>query len=229
MGILSNLQSVQQRIAGAAAQAGRSPEQIKLVAVSKTIAAERIIEAIHCGATILGENRVQEAKEKWSSITLHLHECRGELHLIGHLQRNKVKDAVRLFDLIHSVDSIRLAEEIDTRAVAIGKVQRVLVEVNTSGEASKSGVEPSKTGELIETILRLQNIRLEGLMTVGPLFGGSSGARESFQLLRKLRDQFGGEKLLPELSMGMSGDFEIAIAEGANLVRIGSAIFGART
>jgi hypothetical protein len=150
-----------------------------------------------------------------------------QFHLVGHLQRNKAKIAVQIFDLIHSLDSERLAEELDRRAAEIGKKQRILIEVNTSGEETKFGVQPEKTKQLVEMVLGCPNLKLEGLMTVGPLYGGSVGARQSFQMLRRLRDQIGAD-LLPELSMGMTSDFEEAIEEGATLIRVGTAIFGPR-
>jgi PLP dependent protein len=228
MSIAENIDQIRQRIQIAAEIAGRHPSEIKLIAVSKTISSELIREAISHGVVIFGENRVQETRSKWSDIERELAAVSGELHMIGHLQRNKVKDAVRLFDLIHSLDSIALAEEINHRATELGKVQRVLIEVITSGEISKSGVEPAGLDALIASISRLNHLKLEGLMTIGPLEGGTIGARESFQQLHDLRDRVGGAEILPELSMGMSQDFEIAITEGSTMVRIGTAIFGTR-
>jgi len=226
--IVENINTVLSRIAEASRRSGRRPEEIKLVAISKTVGTEQMLEAIGAGIRALGENRVQEARSKWPIIA-HQMTSRGcEFHLVGHLQRNKAKEAVRLFDLIHSLDSERLALEINKRAGEISKIQRVLIEVNTSGEASKFGIQPEEAENLINFVETCPNLKLEGLMTVGPLYGGSVGARQSFQTLRKLRDDCGGEERLPDLSMGMTQDFEEAIEEGATMIRVGTAIFGAR-
>ncbi len=187
-----------------------------------------MLEAIRAGVRFLGENRIQEAKQKWPLIQETMSSTGCEFHMVGHLQRNKARDAVRLFNLIHSLDSERLAKEIDRHAGEIGKKQRVLIEVNTSGEESKFGVQPEGTAKLIEAVQNYSNIKLEGLMTIGPLYGGPDGARRSFQILRQLREETGGEKLLPDLSMGMTQDFEEAIEEGATIIRVGTAIFGSR-
>lgn len=228
MDISTNIALLRQRISEAAFRAGRGPEQIKLVAVGKTVGTDRIVAAIDAGITLLGENRVQEARSKWPVIHEKLKTVKGEFHLVGHLQRNKAKEAVQLFDLIHSLDSERLALELDRRAREVGKTQRVLIEVNTSGEATKFGVKPEDAKPLIDLALKCRNLKLEGLMTVGPLYGSSIGARQCFEMLRDLQEELGGIRSLPELSMGMTQDFEEAIEEGATMIRIGTAIFGAR-
>lgn len=226
--VSKNIQDVQSRLREAALRSERKAEEITLVAVSKTVGIPSILEAIDSGIKALGESRIQEAKGKWSELRekMSLQGC--QFHLVGHLQRNKVKEAVRMFDLIHSLDSERLTAEIDRRAEEIGKRQRVLIEVNTSGEDSKSGVVPEAVGKLVEVVERAPNLFLEGLMTIGPLEGGIESARRSFQILRQLRDELGGKVRLPELSMGMTQDFEVAVEEGATMVRVGMAIFGKR-
>ncbi|TKJ40464.1 YggS family pyridoxal phosphate-dependent enzyme [candidate division LCP-89 bacterium B3_LCP] len=228
MRLADNVKSVLERVQAAAICCSRNHESIKLVAVSKRKDVGLMREALESGITALGENRVQEAREKWPQIAEYLRLSDYEFHMVGHLQRNKAKEAVQMFDLIHSVDSERLALEIDRRAEEIDKKQRVLVEVNTSGEESKFGVAPGGVQELISSVKGLPNLRLEGLMTIGPLIGGQDAARRSFQLLRHLRDESGSVGDLPELSMGMSQDFEIAIEEGATMIRVGTAIFGTR-
>lgn len=228
MGLLENLNQVRKRIADAALRCDRDPASITIVAVSKTKGVPQMIEAIESGVEALGENRVQEALDKWPRIQDALAMSGCEFHLVGHLQRNKAKYAVRIFDLIHSLDSDRLAREIDKRALDVGKTQRVLIEVNTSDEETKFGVPPEETKDLIQAVLDCPNLKLEGLMTVGPLYGGSIAARTSFKILKKSRDELGGIGLLPELSMGMTQDFEEAVEEGATILRIGTAIFGER-
>jgi pyridoxal phosphate enzyme (YggS family) len=222
------LNDLYDRIRSAALRSNRKFDEIQLVAVSKTVEPERMIRAIEAGVKILGENRVQEAKSKWPLIEHIARVRRCEFHLVGHLQTNKAKDAVKLFDLIHSVDSARLAKELDHRAEESGKIQRVLIEVNTSGEATKFGVHPHDLPALAETIKSLRNLRLEGLMTIGPLSGGVEATRASFRLLRTLRDRLSDAEFKLKLSMGMTQDFEIAIEEGADFIRIGTAIFGER-
>ncbi len=216
------------RIHTAALRSNRRFEEIQLVAVSKTVEPERMIHAIEAGVKILGENRVQEAKRKWLLVESYAKSRYCEFHLVGHLQTNKAKDAVKLFDLIHSVDSEHLAKELNRRAGESGKIQRILIEVNTSGETTKYGVQPDDLSALINAIRSCRNLRLEGLMTIGPLSGGSEATRVSFRLLRTLRDHFNDEDLQLKLSMGMTQDFEIAIEEGADFIRVGTAIFGER-
>jgi hypothetical protein len=187
---------------------------------------ERIRQAIASGAQIIGENYIQEAREKFD----RLHRMTVQWHFIGHLQRNKVKFAVRMFDLIHTVDSLRLARELDEQARKIDKIQPILVQVNNSGEQTKSGIEEAKTSALVQDILDMRHLRLQGLMTMPPYFNAPEKARPYFAALRKLRDRLVDRFDVPlaELSMGMTGDFEVAIEEGATLVRIGTALFGAR-
>ncbi|MFB3897056.1 MAG: YggS family pyridoxal phosphate-dependent enzyme [bacterium] len=225
--ILDNYQRVLARIQTAAIQAGRKPEEIKLVAVSKTVPVAIVQEAVSNGITLLGENRVQEAKQKFEVIGNN-----ATWHLVGHLQSNKVKPAVSMFELIQSVDSIELAKEISNRAQQINKVQNILIEINTSGEETKFGIEPAGLIPMLEQISLLSNIRIQGLMTVGPLVPEPELARPSFIQLRELSEKVKSAGLanieMHILSMGMTGDFEIAIQEGANMLRIGTAIFGHR-
>jgi pyridoxal phosphate enzyme (YggS family) len=218
------LGEVRERIAAAAARAGRPAGSVRLIGASKTVPAAVLVQAIRAGLSDLGENRVQEAEAKLPAVleALAPHEAGPTWHLIGHLQTNKARKAVALFDWIHSVDSAKLADALDRIAGEFGRRPRVLVEVNTSGEAAKSGVAPADAPGLIVHLGQARHLSLEGLMTVGPLAGDP---RPAFRLLRRLRDEAG----LAELSMGMSGDFEVAIEEGATMVRVGSALFGART
>ncbi|WDN89988.1 PLP dependent protein [Desulfosarcina sp. BuS5] len=224
----TRLNSIKKKITDAAVSCGRDPADIRLVAVSKRIPENKIREAIEAGADILGENFIQEAREK----TDHLSSCNVSWHFIGHLQSNKSKYAVRMFDFIHTVDSIKLALEINKRAEKINKIQNILIQVNISGELSKSGVEPEKIMDLLKEISRLKNISVKGLMTMPPYFSNPEKARPFFASLRKLREAIKKEDIpgifMEELSMGMTGDFEAAIEEGATLVRIGTAIFGKR-
>jgi len=225
--IRDNIARVRDRITAAVLRAGRDPSEIHLVAVSKGFPLESSDEALAAGVTILGENKVQEARNKYPHLA-----GRAELHMVGHLQTNKAGRAIEMFDMIQSVDSDRIARALDGRAAAAGKSQRVLIEVNTSGEESKFGVGPENLDSLIETLAQCPHLRVEGLMTIGPLGGGEAGARASFALLRSFlpRLSAGGlaEPDIPQLSMGMTGDFEAAIEEGATLVRVGTAIFGSR-
>ncbi|MBI3013786.1 MAG: YggS family pyridoxal phosphate-dependent enzyme [Candidatus Tectomicrobia bacterium] len=222
-----SLARVRERIERAARTSGRRPEKIKLVAVTKTFPVEVIREAVELGVTCFGENRVQEAREKIPAIG------RGvEWHLIGTLQRNKVKYIFDLFDMVQSLDSFALGQEIEDRGRARGRVMPVLVEVNVSGEASKSGVRPEELPELLRRLSDFRHLAVKGLMAIPPLTPNPEEARPYFRELRRLRDQVASEGIrgieLEELSMGMSADFEVAIAEGASMVRIGTAIFGAR-
>lgn len=211
----------------AAKRAGRDPGEIKLVTVSKTVEPARIREAIEAGVTILGENYVQEARRKIEEIGHGI-----QWHMIGHLQTNKAKYAVTLFDYVHSIDGISLAREINRRAAQKGRRVRALVEVNLSGETSKFGIAPEDVMELIRQVASLKHISIEGLMTMPPYFDDPERARPYFVELRKLRDRVKGEEIegarMDELSMGMSGDFEAAIEEGATMIRVGTAIFGER-
>lgn len=225
--IKDNLLRVLERMDQAARKASRNPGEITLVAVSKTVEIARIREAIEAGATILGENYVQEAREKIDEIGHGV-----QWHMVGHLQRNKAKYAVTLFDYLHSIDGISLAHEIDRRAAQKGEKVRGLAEVNLLGETSKFGIGPDAVVDLIRHIAPLEHISIEGLMTMPPYFNEPEKARPYFIRLRELRDRIEGEGIegvrMDELSMGMSGDFEVAIEEGATMIRVGTAIFGER-
>lgn len=227
MSISDNFQKIMDRIALAAQRAGRDPSSVKLIAVTKTVDIKRIREAVAAGASVLGENRVQEAREKIE----HLGRL-ASWHLIGHLQSNKVKYAVKLFELIHSIDSFELAQEVDKQAAKIGKIQDVLIEVNISGETSKAGLPAESAPNLVRETAALKNISIKGLMTMPPFFNNPEEARPFFKKLRDLSLQIDLDKIpnvsMKELSMGMSGDFEVAIEEGATMVRVGTAIFGGR-
>lgn len=223
-----NLDSVMNRIKQSAVSSGRDPESVRLVAVSKTIPAETVKKAIDAGANILGENYIQEAKTKFNDLISYP----VSWHFIGHLQTNKAKYAVRIFDLIHSVDSFKLALELNKQAGKTGKIQHILIQVNVAEESSKSGISIQKTLNLIKEISVLKNIAIKGLMTMPPFFNEPEKVRPFFKDLRNLRDTIRREEIdnvdMEELSMGMTGDFEAAIEEGATLVRIGTAIFGDR-
>jgi pyridoxal phosphate enzyme (YggS family) len=222
--IKENLSRVMERIEGAARRSGRDKAAIKLVAVSKTVEANRIKEAIEAGVSILGENYVQEAQKKIEEIGRSV-----SWHFIGHLQSNKAKYAVHLFDMVHSLDSIPLAEELNRRAEKIDRVLKVLIEVKLSEEATKFGMEEKETVTLAKRILTLRHLSLEGLMTMPPYFDLPEMSRPYYIRLQELRGKMVKEGIpLRELSMGMSNDFEIAIEEGATYVRVGTAIFGAR-
>ncbi len=218
-GIRANLERVRERIGWAAERAGRRTTDVTLIGVSKTVPVERVRQALAAGVPALGENRVQEAKEK---ITALGHPV--PWHLIGHLQTNKVKDALGLFDLIHSLDRLELARECDRRARAGGTAIDVLVQVNVGGEASKGGFEPDELDAALDALAELDTLRVRGLMTIPPAVERAEDARGWFRTLRGLAERHG----LRELSMGMSADFEVAIEEGATMVRVGTAIFGAR-
>jgi pyridoxal phosphate enzyme (YggS family) len=226
--VKERLKQVMKRIEAAAKSCGRSAAEIQLVAVSKTKAAAKIVEAIDAGLTVFGENYVQEAREKFNA----LYTYPVSWHFIGHLQSNKAKYAVKMFDLIHTVDSMKLALEIDKQAGKIAKLQKVLVQVNISKESSKSGVSAEETRGLIQQMSRCEHIAIQGLMTMPPFFNNPEKARPFFRALRRLRDELQSTDIpgvsMQALSMGMTGDFEAAIQEGATLVRIGTALFGER-
>jgi len=221
--IRANIENVRERIAKAAERAGRDPSEILLVGATKQVPVERIREAIACGLTDFGENYVQEAIPKIEQIG---HGVRW--HFIGSLQRNKAKHVVGRFCLVHSVDSLELGAELGRRASAAGLVIPVLVEVNVGGESTKSGVPPEEALELIEKLRSVQGISVSGLMGIPPPTADPEQARPYFRTLKSLFDQLDNE-CRQYLSMGMSADFEQAIEEGANLVRIGTSIFGPRT
>jgi pyridoxal phosphate enzyme (YggS family) len=226
--IATQLKALQERIHTAARASGRPPESVRLVAVSKTVDTERVQSAIGAGVTILGENYIQEARDKFNA----LYDQGVAWHFIGHLQSNKAKYAVRIFDLIHSVDSLKLATALNKEAAKREKVQEVLIQVNLSGETTKSGVSADGVTPLLENAAGLDHIRIRGLMTMPPFFDDPEGARPFFEALAALKERLGQNPTpnadLTELSMGMTGDFEVAIAAGATLVRIGTAIFGER-
>lgn len=225
--IAANIIQIKHRIAVAAAHAGRDPGDIKFMAVTKTVVPERIREAIDAGVTLFGENYVQEAKDKIAAVG-----GPAEWHLIGHLQTNKAKYAVKMFDVIHSVDRLDLARELDKRARQINRKLNILIEVNVSGEESKSGIPAAQAPELIRQVAVLPQLAVRGLMTMAPYSDNPENSRPYFQALRHLHNDIaraGIENIrMEELSMGMTDDFEVAIEEGATIVRIGRAIFGER-
>jgi pyridoxal phosphate enzyme (YggS family) len=223
--ITENLGKVRQTISHAENAAGRPDGSVQLVAVTKTHPVEVIQKAIDAGQLIFGENRVQEARAKIPELS-----SRIRWHLIGHLQSNKIRPALPLFQLIHGVDSVELLADIDRIAAELGVFPRILLQVNLAGEASKFGFSPAKLLEQIETIAGFKRANIEGLMTIPPLAPSPEHSRPYFVALRELRDRLARESgfPLPELSMGMSDDYGIAIAEGATMVRVGTAIFGER-
>lgn len=219
------LDEVHGRIAAAAGRAGRRPDEIKLVAVSKTFPLDVVRTAIGLGVTDLGENRAQELKQKVAAVGPG-----PDWHFVGHLQTNKVKQVAGAASLIHSVDRFGLAEALDRRCAALGITQKVLLEVNVSGEMTKDGIEPLGLAHLAGEIASLRSLKVSGLMTMAPLASDPESSRPFFSELRELRDEI--VKIIPgasELSMGMTRDFEVAIEEGATLVRVGEAIFGPRS
>ena len=222
--IRDRLERVRARMAAAALRSGRPAAAVRLVAVSKTMPPEAVREAVAAGVRMLGENRVQEAREKIAA-------CPGlaAWHLIGHLQSNKAKLAVGLFDLIQSLDSLHLAEELDRQGRALGKRVRCLVQVNVGEEAQKSGADEAEVRPLLTRAASLPHLAVEGLMAIPPFLPDPEAVRPFFRRLRLLRDRLTTEGFpLAELSMGMTHDFEVAIEEGATMVRVGTAIFGTR-
>jgi len=216
--VRDNLSAVEGRIRAACERAGRRRDEVTLVAVSKTFPASSVEEAVAAGATDIGENRVQEARDKKPQVG-----GSARWHLIGHLQSNKAKDAVRLFDVIETVDSTDLAQKIARAAEAAGKAQDVLLEVNVGKKPQKNGILPGDVERIARDVQRISSLRLLGLMAIPP-HGSAEETRRWFRELRAMRDRLG----LQELSMGMSEDFETAIEEGSTMVRIGRAIFGER-
>ncbi len=249
--LAENVTSVQEHIAAACVRAGRHPSEVTLVAVSKTFPAEAVLEAYRLGLRDFGENRVQEAGEKISNLK-HLHCAQAQVslasnlqpptsdlrwHLVGHLQSHRAREAVDLFDVIHSVDSVKLADKLNRLCMEAGRVMPILLECNVSGEASKYGFPLSTAAERarwwadVEAILKLPRVCVEGLMTVAPLVADPNETRPIFRALRQLRDDLAAH--FPQanwrhLSMGMTDDFEVAIEEGATMIRVGRAIFGER-
>jgi PLP dependent protein len=218
--IKANLEKVEQQVERACRRAGRDPSGVLLIAVSKTVEVERIRAAVGAGVAALGENRVQEAKEKVAALGQPV-----PWHLIGSLQTNKAKDAVQLFDWIHSVDRLELAQELDKRAHAIGRTVRGLLQVNLGDEPQKGGAAPGEVKPLVDTLAGFAHLQIRGLMAIPPQVERPEDARPYFRRLRELRDELG----LAHLSMGMSADYEVAIEEGATMVRVGTSIFGERT
>ena len=224
--IAENLVEVQERISRAIQKSGREPDSARLITVSKQISVDRIEEARAAGAVVFGENKIQEAIPKIEQMG-----AEGIFwHFIGHLQKNKIKFLDERFDLIHSVDSFEVAEKIAKHYHSENRVQRILLQVNVSGEAEKFGMEPKELEKQMAEFFQLQGIQIEGLMTIPPFDSDPENSRRHFSRLRELREQYEKQNGFPlnELSMGMSNDFEVAVEEGATLVRVGTAIFGPR-
>ncbi len=223
--IAERIEKIRERIAAACARAKRDPADVHLIAVSKTHPPKSVAEAARAGLMVFGENKVQEARAK-------IPDCPGNLswHLVGHLQRNKVGFAVEMFDLIHSADSLRLLQAIDRAGDELGKQVKVLLEINVSGEGTKFGLKSDEVPEVLRAANELPRVEIRGLMTMPPPFDELGKVRPFFRQLRELRDRWQDETgvPLPELSMGMSHDFEIAIEEGTHWIRVGTAIFGER-
>lgn len=224
MTVADNVRDVAGRISRAAAKAGRRVEDIQLVAITKTVDIDMIREAIEAGVRVFGENYLQEARGKIAAIGHGV-----EWHMTGHLQRNKARDAVNLFDMVQTIDSLELAQELDKRARSAGKVISGLIEINIGGEGSKSGISEDELIPLLDSIKVMNNLTIQGLMTIPPYFDDVEKVRPYFKTLRDLSNKANDEGFsLKELSMGMSHDFEVAVEEGATMVRIGTAIFGER-
>jgi pyridoxal phosphate enzyme (YggS family) len=223
--IAENLERVREQITQAAAKAGRAVNKIELVAITKTHPAEKVREAVEAGHTVFGESRVQEARAKIPELPSNL-----RWHFVGHLQKNKIRHALPLFELFHGIDSLALAQEMDRIAAGEGEHPRVLLEVNTAGEGSKFGFNAETLRAEIGSLLALPRLSIEGLMCIPPLAEEAEASRKFFVQLRELRDSLEKEfdVNFPHLSMGMTQDFSIAVEEGATLVRVGTAIFGER-
>jgi pyridoxal phosphate enzyme (YggS family) len=226
MSILDNYNRIKDSVKETATKFAREPECIKIIAVSKTFNVEIIQEAINSGIQLLGENKVQEAKNKASLLTGDY-----KFHMIGHLQSNKCRDAVLLFDLIHSIDKLSTAEKLNTEALKIKKIQKILLQIKTTNEITQSGVSINELFPLVESVLNMKHLKIEGLMNIGPNINDLKKVRQSFvetaKTLEIINTKFNLK--LRELSMGMSGDYITAIQEGATLIRIGTAIFGKRS
>lgn len=227
--VKENILKIRQRIASVCSKINRDPDSITIVAASKGRDPQQIKEAIEAGIIDIGENRIQEALEKYKATGAARYAQRIKWHMIGHLQTNKVKEALNLFSLIQSVDSLRLAREIDKHAVRVNKIQDILVEVNISGEPTKFGLKPDAATGVIKEMAGLKNINIKGLMTIAPLVDNPEKARPYFRHLRELRDELNARLMTHDalriLSMGMSDDFEAAIEEGSNMIRLGRVIF----
>lgn len=222
----SRIDAILLRMASACARAGRAVEDVRLIAVSKTYPPDSVNEAAACGLSVFGESRVYEAEAKISQCPGHV-----EWEFIGHLQRNKVRQAVTLFRKIHAVDSLALLNKINSSAELLGSTVSVCLEINVSGEASKYGLAPELVPDVLEAATNLLHVDVIGVMTIPPFSPDAEQARPYFRKLRELRDSWSAQSgfALSELSMGMSGDFEVAIEEGATCIRVGTAIFGSRT
>lgn len=225
MTIIDNYRRISDKVYETAIKCGRNPSSIKIIAVSKTFGADIVQEAINAGITVLGENKVQEADKKFININ-----GTYELHMIGHLQSNKSREAVKLFDMIHTIDKLSTAEKLNDEAAKSAKVQRILLQLKTTTEETKSGAPADELINIAYNIEMLQNLKLEGIMSIGPNTTDSTLIQKSFIETSRTLDKINTRlnKKLSELSMGMSGDFTIAVNEGATLIRIGSAIFGNR-
>ena len=226
MFVAENLERVRGQITQAAAKAGRSANDVELVAITKTHPAEKVREAVDAGHTLFGESRVQEARAKIPELPSNL-----RWHFVGHLQKNKIRHALPLFELFHGVDSLALAQEINRIAAEEGMHPRILLEINVAEEGSKFGFKPESLGAEMESLLTLPRLSIEGLMCIPPLADEAEASRKYFVQLRELRDSLEKEfdLTLPHLSMGMTNDFPVAVEEGATLVRVGTAIFGERS
>ncbi len=228
--IKENVSRIRQRILKVCSKINQDPGKITIIAVSKGRALEQIKQAVEAGITDIGENRVQEAVSKYNELYAKRYTLNViRWHMVGHLQTNKVKDAVKIFDLIQSIDSMRLAEEIDKEAAKINKIQDILIEIKTSPEESKFGLKADEAIKVIKDIVRLKNINIKGLMTIASVVDDPEKARPYFRMLREFEDKINELRVtsykLGVLSMGMTDDFEIAIEEGSNMVRLGRAIF----
>lgn len=229
-----NLNSIKERIARAAERAGRQAAEVKLVAVTKTVSAQCIREAVEAGVRDIGENRVQEALSKYEKLNFSIPTLAEVFHwhMIGHLQKNKVKKALKIFNLIHSLDSLDLAQEIDKQAGSVGKKAEALLQVNVAEEESKFGVSKEETRNFLTAVSGFDNLKIRGLMTIAPYSDDPEDSRPYFRQLKDLSEEIKNIELdnveMEYLSMGMSQDFEVAIEEGANIIRLGSVIFGSR-
>ncbi len=226
--IHANVDTIRRRVAGACARAGRTPDEVTLVAVSKTFPASAVRDAVRAGVTDIGENYVQELLAKREQLAPE----QIRWHFVGHLQSNKVRHIAPWITLIHAVESLGVAREIDRRAAQAGRMIEVLVEINTTGEETKFGIAPDTAVSFLRSLEDLAHIRVAGLMTIGPFLPDPEGSRPMFRALRHLREELRtlglANATMQHLSMGMTGDFEVAIEEGATLIRIGTAIFGSR-
>lgn len=223
--IAENIRTVKEAVCRAAKKAGRDPDKITLVAISKTVDSNKIREAFEAGQNVFGENRIQEAINKIANLPDSI-----QWHMVGHLQSNKVRHILDQFELIHSVDSLLLAEAIQKKAENIEKIINVLIQINTSGETTKFGVHFDEAVTVIKSINKLKNLRVKGLMTIPPYSEEPEDSRFFFRKLKSVKTKLVDENInIQELSMGMSNDYEVAIEEGATIVRVGTAIFGSRT